>query len=107
MLMERGLALLLCNYCMSVASIDLLKYHIGDLISEATEYFEYVDNTRSLLDTAELCPLPSEADFSWLPVSDLLTHCLPVLGTASHCLSSCLSVHVARKAAVSEVANLH
>lgn len=73
------------------------------------EYSECVDDARTF-DTPELISvLCSEADFSWLSVSDLVTHCLSVLGTVSRCLSFCLSVslslsvRVTGKAAVSSV----
>lgn len=74
------------------------------------EYSECVDDARTFADTPELISvLCSEADFSWLSVSDLVTHCLSVLGTVSRCLSFCLSVslslsvRVTGKAAVSSV----
>lgn len=78
------------------------------------EYSECVDDARTSVDTPELISvLCSEADFSWLSVSDLVTHCLSVLGTVSRCLSFCpsvslsLSVRVTGKAAVSSVCGCH
>lgn len=80
----------------------------------SSEYSECVDDTRTFVDTPELISvLPGEADFSWLSVSDLVTHCLSVLEAVSHCLSFCLSVSlslsvcVTGKAAVSSVWGCH